>query len=81
MARASRPWVVTAKTGVPHLKGPVAWLAALTEHFSMSEDLSTENLLARAARRDVAALGELYDRYAPRVYGLMARILPSRAAA
>jgi len=47
----------------------------------MSEDLSAENLLVCAARRDVAALGELYDRYAPRVYGLMAHILPSRDAA
>ena len=47
----------------------------------MSEDLSAENWLARMAQREVAALGELYDRYAPRVYGLMAHILPSRDAA
>ena len=47
----------------------------------MSEDLSTENLLARMAQRDMAALGELYDRFAPRVYGLMAHILPLRDAA
>jgi RNA polymerase sigma-70 factor (ECF subfamily) len=47
----------------------------------MSEELSAENLLARVARHDVAALSELYDRYAPRVYGLMTHILPSRNAA
>jgi RNA polymerase sigma-70 factor (ECF subfamily) len=47
----------------------------------MSEELPAENLLARVARHDVAALSELYDRYAPRVYGLMAHILPSRNAA
>jgi RNA polymerase sigma-70 factor, ECF subfamily len=46
----------------------------------MSEELAAEDLLARVARRDVAALGELYDRYAPCVYGLMARILNSRTA-
>jgi RNA polymerase sigma-70 factor (ECF subfamily) len=44
-------------------------------------ELPAEDLLARVARQDVAALGELYDRYAPRVYGLMAHILPSRDAA
>ena len=37
--------------------------------------------LLAALRSDEAALGELYDRYAPRVYGLMAHILPSRDAA
>ncbi len=47
----------------------------------MSEELPAEDLLARVARHDVAALSELYDRYAPRVYGLMAHILPSRGAA
>ena len=47
----------------------------------MSEELPAEDLLARVARHDVAALSELYDRYAPRVYGLMAHILPSRDAA
>ena len=36
----------------------------------MSEELPAEELLARVARQDVAALSELYDRYAPRVYGL-----------
>ena len=47
----------------------------------MSEELPAEELLARVAQHDVAALSELYDRYAPRVYGLMAHILPSRDTA
>ena len=47
----------------------------------MSEELPAEELLARVSGRDVAALSELYDRYAPRVYGLVAHILPSRDAA
>ncbi len=47
----------------------------------MSEEPAGEELLARVARQDAAALGELYDRYAPRVYGLMFHILVSRAAA
>ncbi|MFZ0960351.1 MAG: sigma-70 family RNA polymerase sigma factor [Terriglobia bacterium] len=47
----------------------------------MNQELSAEELLARVARHDVDALSELYDRYAPRVYGLMAHILPSRDTA
>lgn len=47
----------------------------------MTEELPAEDLLARVARRDVAAFSELYDRYAPSVYGLMARIVNSRSAA
>jgi RNA polymerase sigma-70 factor (ECF subfamily) len=47
----------------------------------MSQELPAEELLARVAQRDVAALGELYDRYAPRVYGLVAHILSSRTTA
>ena len=47
----------------------------------MSKELSSEDLLARMARQDGAALSEIYDRYAPRVYGLIAHILPSRDAA
>jgi RNA polymerase sigma-70 factor (ECF subfamily) len=47
----------------------------------MSEELPAEQLLARVAQHDVAALSELYDRYAPRVYGLMAHVLPERDAA
>jgi RNA polymerase sigma-70 factor (ECF subfamily) len=47
----------------------------------MSEELPPEDLLARVVRQDEAALGELYDRYAPRVYGLISHVLPSRDAA
>jgi RNA polymerase sigma-70 factor (ECF subfamily) len=47
----------------------------------MSEEPPAEDLLARVAQHDVDALSELYDRYAPRVYGLMTRILPSRDVA
>jgi RNA polymerase sigma factor (sigma-70 family) len=47
----------------------------------MSEEPPAEDLLARVARRDVAALSELYDRFAPSVYGLVARIVSSRSAA
>ncbi len=47
----------------------------------MSEELPPEDLIARVARQDEAALGEIYDRYAPRVYGLIAHVLPSRDAA
>ena len=47
----------------------------------MNEEFPAEDLLAGVARHDVAALGELYDRYAPRVYGLMMQILPARAIA
>jgi RNA polymerase sigma-70 factor (ECF subfamily) len=47
----------------------------------MSEELPAEDLLARVAQHDVDALSELYDRYAPRVYGLAAHILPSRDSA
>jgi len=47
----------------------------------INEEPAAEDLLERVARQDVAALSELYDRYAPRVYGMTAQILPSRAAA
>ena len=47
----------------------------------MSKELTPEDLLNRLAQHDVAAFGELYDRYAPRVYGLIAHILPSRQEA
>jgi len=42
----------------------------------MSEELSAEQLLVRVERQDAAALCELYERYAPRVLGLVARVLP-----
>jgi RNA polymerase sigma-70 factor (ECF subfamily) len=47
----------------------------------MSKELPAEALLSRVARQDAAAFSELYDRYAPRVYGLIARIVPSRQVA
>ena len=47
----------------------------------MSDEVPSEVLLARVAQHDLAALSELYDRYAPRVYGVVAHILPSRGAA
>ena len=46
-----------------------------------AKNFQPKHLLARVAQQDAAALSELYDRYAPRVYGLMARILPSRDTA
>jgi len=47
----------------------------------MIMEVTSEDLLARVAEQDGAALSELYDRYAPRVYGLMAHILPTRSDA
>ena len=44
----------------------------------MNEERPAEELLARVAQDDVAALSELYDRYAPRVYGLVTHILSAR---
>ncbi len=40
-----------------------------------------EELLARVSRRDAGALGELCDRYGPRLLGILRRILSDRAAA
>jgi RNA polymerase sigma-70 factor, ECF subfamily len=47
----------------------------------MSDEVQSENLLMRVAERDISALSELYDRYAPRVCGLIAQIIPSGDAA
>src|ERR1017187_3750841 len=47
----------------------------------MGGDEPLTDLLNRVARQDVAAMGELYDRYAPRVYGLIVHIIPTRNAA
>ena len=44
----------------------------------MSEELPDTELLARLGRNDPAALGGLYDRFAPRIFGLLTHILPSR---
>jgi RNA polymerase sigma-70 factor (ECF subfamily) len=42
---------------------------------------SDEELMARVAARDAAALESLYDRYSPAVLGLLTRILEDRSAA
>ena len=42
---------------------------------------TAQELLARAAARDEIAFGELFDRAAPGVLGLLLRILPDRAIA
>jgi RNA polymerase sigma-70 factor (ECF subfamily) len=47
----------------------------------MSDGTSAEELLNRLERHDAAALGELYDRFAPRVLGLLCQVLPSRGEA
>jgi RNA polymerase sigma-70 factor, ECF subfamily len=47
----------------------------------MSVELSAEELLVRVVQHDADALSELYDRYAPRVYGMVAHILPARESA
>jgi RNA polymerase sigma factor (sigma-70 family) len=44
----------------------------------MNEELPAKELPARIARHDLAALSELYDRFAPRVFGLITYILASR---
>jgi RNA polymerase sigma factor (sigma-70 family) len=43
-----------------------------------NEDLSMEELLGRVADRDVEALEGLYDQFAPRLMGLLIRILSAR---
>jgi RNA polymerase sigma-70 factor (ECF subfamily) len=44
----------------------------------MNEELPANELLARVGRHDLAALSELYDRFAPRVFGLITHILARR---
>jgi RNA polymerase sigma-70 factor (ECF subfamily) len=46
-----------------------------------AKQITSEALLARVAERDESALGELYDRHAPDLLGLVLRSLPDRAAA
>ena len=46
----------------------------------MNKELSTEELLIRVTQRDLPAFSELYDRFAPRVLGLVAHILPPSEA-
>ncbi len=45
----------------------------------MTRDLKAEALLIRVAEHDKAALGELYNRYAPGLLGFILRILPDRS--
>ncbi len=47
----------------------------------MGLETTEEELLSRMARRDAEALGDLYDRFAPRLLGMAARILDEREAA
>jgi len=47
----------------------------------MNKESPPEELLQAIAQGDVTALSELYDRYAQRVYGLIAHILPARQKA
>ena len=47
----------------------------------MSDETSAEELLKRLERHDAAAFAELYDRFAPRVLGLLLLIQPSRGEA
>jgi RNA polymerase sigma-70 factor (ECF subfamily) len=44
----------------------------------MGEEPLDADWLARLGRNDAAALGELYDRYSPRIFGLLTHILSSR---
>ena len=43
-----------------------------------NKELRAEELLGRVADRDVEALESLYDEFAPRLMGLLIRILSSR---
>ena len=47
----------------------------------MSEAATAEDLLARVRKRDRQALGELYDRYAPRLRSIVLRMLAEHDAA
>jgi RNA polymerase sigma factor (sigma-70 family) len=47
----------------------------------MGDEAPEVELLARVGRQDVAALGELYDRFAPRAFGLLTYILSSEEEA
>src|ERR1700681_3363049 len=47
----------------------------------MAPQLTIEGLLARISVRDKDALAEVYDRTAPRLLGMLVRILTDRSAA
>jgi RNA polymerase sigma-70 factor (ECF subfamily) len=44
----------------------------------MAQELSSEELLAQAAERNLDAFGALYDRHAPQLLGLLTRITANR---
>ncbi len=46
-----------------------------------NQELSVEGLLGRVVERDLEALERLYERFAPRLLGLLLRILPARSDA
>jgi RNA polymerase sigma-70 factor (ECF subfamily) len=47
----------------------------------MAPVITAEELLVRVSKRDEDALGDLYDRFAPRLLGMLARILRDRSLA
>lgn len=47
----------------------------------MGEEIPELELVERVGRQELGALGELYDRLAPRTFGLLTRILSSREEA
>jgi len=53
----------------------------LPKPLGVNKESTLEELLGRVADRDVEALGSLYDRFAPRLMGLLRRILPSKSEA
>ncbi len=55
--------------------------AASSKPSDANKGLRIEELLSRVANRDVEALESLYDQFAPRLMGLLIRILPARPAA
>ena len=48
---------------------------------TMAQETTAEELLARVAARDEGALGEFYERFAPRLLGMLLRILAERSSA
>lgn len=57
----------------------VLMTADSTRDLESTEPASKEELLSRVARGDQAAFGELYDQIAPRVLGLVKRLLVDHA--
>jgi RNA polymerase sigma-70 factor, ECF subfamily len=55
--------------------------AAASLRTKMAPDRTEEELLAQLAKRDAQALSDLYDRFAPRLLGMLVSILPERNVA